>query len=140
MRRADAVCAQYGRPDGVAFCFQVCRYSIEPAESNSVRNLLPKYSERAALANEAGEVGPEMPRVVSPAPGPGDAEGLAGATSRPYWSVIGPAGEPQGEAPASDAGKVVTLGVSNNVICCDIDNAPIVHIAGSNQPLGNQFA
>jgi hypothetical protein len=27
-------CAQYNRPNGVAFIFQVCRYSIEPTVAN----------------------------------------------------------------------------------------------------------
>jgi hypothetical protein len=29
--RADAVCSQYHKPEGVTFRFQVCSYSIEPA-------------------------------------------------------------------------------------------------------------
>jgi hypothetical protein len=40
VRRADAVCAKYGRPAGVAFRFQVCKYSIEPALANRSFNLL----------------------------------------------------------------------------------------------------
>ena len=54
------MCAQYGRPAGVAFCFQVCRYSIEPSVTNRACNLLAKDMLRAALADEIEEHGPEV--------------------------------------------------------------------------------
>jgi hypothetical protein len=63
VRRADAVCAQYRRPAGVAFSFQVSLYSIEPPLPNRSFNLLTKDCVRAALADEIEEDGPEMTGV-----------------------------------------------------------------------------
>jgi hypothetical protein len=60
VRGADAVCSQNGRPAGVAFSLQVCRYSVEPTFANRVCNLLAKYVLRAALADEVEEGGPEV--------------------------------------------------------------------------------
>ena len=54
------MCAQYGRPAGVAFRFQVCRYSIKPAVTNRACNLLPIDLLRAALADEIEEDGPKV--------------------------------------------------------------------------------
>jgi hypothetical protein len=65
VRGADAVCAQYDRPAGVTFSFQVCRYSIEPSVAHRAFNLLAKDDVRAALADEAEELGPQVPLVGS---------------------------------------------------------------------------
>ncbi len=70
VRRADAVCAQYDRPAGVAFSLQVCEYSIEPTVPNRTRNLLAKDDARAALADEPEHVGPEMTLVAGAFPLP----------------------------------------------------------------------
>jgi hypothetical protein len=40
VRGADAVCAQYGVPAGVAFCFQVSLNKVDPV--HSARNLFAK--------------------------------------------------------------------------------------------------
>jgi hypothetical protein len=58
VRRPDAVCAQYNRPTGVTFSFQVCEYSIEPSVPNRAFNLLPKDCVRAALADKPKPFGP----------------------------------------------------------------------------------
>jgi len=52
VRCPDAVCAQYHRPAGVAFRFQVSAYSIEPAVPNRCFNLLAKDILRAALPDK----------------------------------------------------------------------------------------
>jgi len=64
MRRADAVCAQYDRPAGVAFAFQVCEYSIEPSVPNRACNLLTNDAVRAALADEPEHLRPQVPFVA----------------------------------------------------------------------------
>jgi hypothetical protein len=50
VRRPDAVCAQYGVPAGVAFCFQVALNKVDPL--HSVRNLLTKDDARSSLARK----------------------------------------------------------------------------------------
>jgi hypothetical protein len=50
VRRADAVCAQYGVPAGVAFCFQVALNKVDPL--HSARNLLTKDDARSSLARK----------------------------------------------------------------------------------------
>jgi len=52
----------------------------------------------------------------------GDAEWLAGATTCPNRSVIGPSGATQGNAPSADAGKEVALVVSAQVVGADIND------------------
>ena len=54
------MCAQYSRPAGVAFCLQVCRYSIEPPVPNRACNLFPKDVLRLALADEIEEDWPQV--------------------------------------------------------------------------------
>jgi hypothetical protein len=64
MRCADAVCAQYDRPAGVAFSFQIREYSVEPTVANRTFNLFAKDNPRMALADEPEHFRPEMPLVV----------------------------------------------------------------------------
>jgi hypothetical protein len=68
VRRADAVCAQYDRPAGVAFSLQVCEYSIEPSVPNRACNLLAKDALRATLADEPEHFRPEVAIVGSTLP------------------------------------------------------------------------
>ena len=79
MGRADAVCAQYNRPDFVAIRFQVCRYSIEPVEANRLRNLLPKDSLRMELGDKPTKDGPEVAIIACAFSFSGAAKRLAGA-------------------------------------------------------------
>ena len=117
MGSADAVCAQYDRPAGVAFGLQVCRYSIEPAFANRVCNLLAKdcespwLAEVPTIADEVEEDGPEVALVVFSEAFAGGAEWLAGAGAGAHRSSCWPACELQSEAPAADAGEEVALGV-----------------------------
>jgi hypothetical protein len=115
MRTADTVCAQYGRPAGVTFSFQVCRYSIEPTVPNRACNLLPKDIFRAALADEIEEHGPEVALVGLGEPFAGCAERLAWAASCPRRTVCGPSCELEGKAPSTDSREEVALGVSSKV-------------------------
>ena len=115
MGRADAVCAQYARPDGVAFCFHVCVYSIEPTVPNRAFNLFAKDDVRAALRNETGEDWPQMPLVVDSMVFAGTGEWLAGAGSSPHSSVDWPSCELQGEAPSANPGEEMALGITVKV-------------------------
>ena len=110
MRRPDAVCTDNRRPAGVADSFQVCEYSIEPTEASFSRNLFPKDSERASRGDEPEEIGPEMALVGRAFLFARGREGLAGAGTRPDFSVFGPVGETKGERPPADAGEGVELG------------------------------
>ena len=109
VRCADAVCSQYGRPAGVAFAFQVCRYSIEPALADRACNLLAKDQLRAALADEPEERGPEVARVGVTESFAGVAVRLAGAASGPKRSGWINSGELKREAPAADSGEEMAL-------------------------------
>ncbi len=130
MRRADPRSAQIGGPDGISQTFQVKAYSAEPVKPGAARNLLSKDDCRAALRDEAAHFGPEMSLVVSPPALSGDAKGLAGTGTGPDGRIVGDAGKSEGEGPASDAGEEVNLGVPHKVICTDIYDAPLVHVAG----------
>jgi hypothetical protein len=97
-------------------------------------NLLPKDLLRAALLDEPVELGPEVAMIGGAFALARTRERLAGTTSRPNRSVVRPAGEAQGIAPASNAGEEMTLGIAANVVCSDIYDAPLVYVAISNQP------
>jgi len=122
MRGADARSAQISRPDGVARCFQVSVYSVEPSEPVLARNLLSKDDWRAALIDEHVEGGPEVPLVIKPALFSGGAEGLAGARACPDGPVVGPSGETEGVGPDADAGEEVALGVTLEVRSSHVPN------------------
>jgi hypothetical protein len=123
VRRADARSAQIGSPDGIAQCFQVSAYSVEPRPAVSTRNLLSKDDWREALGDEATPLGPEMPLVVGAFASAGDGEGLAGAGASPDGSVVGPSGESERVAPDSDAGEEVRLRSSSNRLTGDLQDA-----------------
>lgn len=123
----DAVCAQYTMPDGVTFSFQVCLYTTEPTVANRAFNLFAKDALRAALADEAEEVWPEVAVVGLGFPFAGRRERLAGATSGPHGSVNWPTGEPQGFVPSADSGEEVALNKSSKVSCDDFLNGPLIN-------------
>lgn len=78
VRRTDAMCAQYRRPAGVTFRFQVCENTIDPTEPNRSLNLFAKNCVRATLADEPKPSRPQMPFVSASALLTGGREGLAG--------------------------------------------------------------
>src|SRR5690606_37429471 len=84
--------------------------------------------------DEGKKYWPEVPFVLLAFLLARDGKWLAGATSCPNRSVVGPSGKAKGEAPSADAGEEVTLRVSHEVVRSDIDNAPVVNVARRNQP------
>jgi hypothetical protein len=58
VRRADTASSKYRRPRGVTLPLQVSTNSVEPAPSNSRRNLLSKNDCRSALADETEPMRP----------------------------------------------------------------------------------
>jgi hypothetical protein len=120
VRRADARSAQIRSPDGVALSFQVSANNVEPREAIPARNLLSKHDWRAALADEAEPLGPEVAFVCGAAALAGDGEGLAGAAPGPDGPVVGPAGESEGVGPGAEAGEGVELGSAHKVICAEV--------------------
>jgi hypothetical protein len=138
--RTDAVCAQYCRPDGVAFSFHVCANSIEPTEPNRAFNLFAKHAFRAALADEPGKYRPEVAVVGCAFALAGGGEGLAGARACPNRSVAGPAGPLQCERPSADPGEEVALVESGKVIGFDFKDAPFVNVSRRDLARRDQLA
>lgn len=54
-------------------------------------------------------------------------EWLAGTTAGPHGTIVGPAGELEGEGPAGDPGEEMALNKFGKVIWADFDNAPLIH-------------
>lgn len=138
MRAAEARSAQIARPEGVARCFHVSRYKIEPIER--ARNLLSKDDWRAALANEAIPDGPEVALVVKAALLSCGAEGLAGAASRPDGAVVRPTGAAQGVAPDADPCEEVALVETRKVFMLNFRNAPLIDFTFSDMACGHEVA
>jgi|TARA_R110000824_G_scaffold301238_1_gene489255 hypothetical protein len=115
VRSPDATSRKTDRPDGVAFSFQVIANKIEPPVTNRAFNLFTKDDVRLALADELKPRRPKVARIVSPSLGARRAEGLTGARTCPNRSVVIPAGESEGVAPAPDPGKEVALGETGEV-------------------------
>jgi hypothetical protein len=122
VRGADARSAQICRPNGVARCFHVRLYSVEPSEAVLARNLFSKDDWRAALADEPMELGPEVALVGKSCSLSGGAEWLAGTGAGPDGPVVGPPGEPEGVGPDADPGEKMALGVALEVDGLNIDN------------------
>jgi hypothetical protein len=119
VRRTDAVCAQYNRPAGVAFIFQVCRYSIEPTVSNRALNLLTKDRVRAALPDEPEEIRPQVPFVLLAFPFAGNRERLAGTRTCPNRSSSGPSGKLKRVCPSPDPREEMHSPVSGKLASPD---------------------
>jgi len=129
VRRAEARSAGIDRPDGVARSFQVSVYKVEPTEAVLACNLLAKDDVRAALRDEAEEVGPEMSLVVEAASLAGGAERLTWARTGPNRTLVTPPGAAQGVAPDANPGEEVALGVTTKVIGFNVLDAALVDIA-----------
>jgi hypothetical protein len=132
VRRTDARSAQISSPEGVARCFHVSAYSVEPREAVRARNLLSKDDWRPALVNKFEPPRPEVSRVHDAVTAPGDGEGLAGATPGPDRPVVGPPGEAEGVAPDSDACEEMRLSRCSHVFTGHLENA-----ARIDAPLGD---
>ena len=133
VRGTDACSAEICRPDGVARCFQVSLYKVEPVEAVRACNLLTKDDARTALADE-------VPLVSKPSSFTCRAERLARTGCGPDRSAVRPAGPSQRVAPHTDAGEEVALGVSGEITWSNIFNTPIINISGGNQPGLNEVA
>jgi hypothetical protein len=122
VRGADARSAQICRPDGVARCFHVRLYSVEPAEAVLARNLLSKDDCRTALADEPVELGPEVALIGKSGSFSGGAEGLTRAGASPDGPVVGPSCETEGIGPDADPGEEVALREFAKIVGSNIDN------------------
>ena len=138
MRAAEARSRQKRRPEGVALCFQVSRYKIEPVAS--VLNLLSNDDCRLALRDEVEPVGPQMPLVTKPSAFACCAERLAGARACPNWAIVSPPSAAQGVAPDPDAGEEMALGVGSQVVGSDIGQASFIYVAGRDMPCSDQVS
>lgn len=138
VRAPEARSAQICRCEGVARCFHVSRYKVEPIER--ARNLLSKDDWRAALRDEPVPDRPEVSLVVEALLLPRSAEGLAGARAGPDRATIGPSGDTKGSAPDADPGEEVALSKSSKFICADIEDAPFVDHAGRDMACGDEVA
>jgi len=139
MRRPEARSRQTNRPDGVTFSFQVSLNKVEPAVADRSFNLLTKDRDRAALLDELEPGWPEVSGVFEAKLPAGRREPLAGTTAGPNFARVRPPGLAQGVAPDPDPGEEVTLGVALEVLGLDIQNAPLVNVAGRDQPLPDQL-
>jgi hypothetical protein len=84
--------------------------------------LFSKDDWRAALADEAVELRPEVPVVVEALALSGCTERLAGAGAGPDRSIVGPSGETEGVGPDADACEEVALGVTVEVRSSHVAN------------------
>ena len=128
------MCAQYGRPAGVAFGFQVCRYSIEPPVPNRACNLLPKDMLRAALADEIEKDGPEVSFIGLGESFTCGAEWLARAGTCPQGGGGWDSGKLESVRPSADTRKKVALDVGVEVVWCDFGDG-----AGIDMSFGDEF-
>jgi hypothetical protein len=71
---------------------------------------------------------------------PGCAEWLAGATSCPNRSVVGPSCEAKGNAPSADAGEEMALSVTSQIVGLDQFDASLIHVPRRDVSRGNQVA
>jgi len=140
VRRADARSAQIGCRCGIAQFFQVSEYSGEPCTSKATRNLLAKDNWRAALLDEASELGEEVPTVEKSALTACCRERLTRATACPDRATLGPSGESKGEWPASDAREKVALGVSVEIGGVNVCDGSVIDVSLRQLPLFDQLA
>jgi hypothetical protein len=122
VRCADARSAQISRPEGVARCFHVRLYSVEPSEAVLARNLLSKDDWRTALADEPVELGPEVALIGKSGSFSGGAEGLTRARASPDGPVVGPSCETEGVGPDADSGEEVALREFAKIVGSNINN------------------
>lgn len=81
-----------------------------------------------------------MPLVSKPSARTCRAERLARAATGPDGSVVGPAGESQGEGPAADPGEEVALGEFAQVMWGDVLDTAGVHDTRRDVPGVDQVA
>jgi hypothetical protein len=109
-------------PAGVVFSRQIRAHSVEPTIASRSRNLFSHDDRWPSGADEAKEVGPQMPNVVDTGTFPRDREGLAGTRAGPQGLAVWPSSEPGRDTPQSAAGEEMTLGKSVEVGRLNISN------------------
>src|SRR6185437_6059715 len=129
VRRTDARRREIHRPAGVAQCFQVSRYNIEPREAVRACNLLASERDRAALADEPIPRGPEVAIVSKPIASACLGERLAWAGSGPDWSIVRPSCPSESERPKANACEEMTLRVAGNVGWSHVADVSVVNVA-----------
>jgi hypothetical protein len=114
--------------------------SCEPVDSSRAANLLAKYRDRAAVADETMPRRPEMALILDSLSFAGGAEGLAGTGTGPNRSAVWPSCKPEGVTPDSDAGEEVALCEPNELIRIEILDASLVHHSGGDESCGDEVA
>lgn len=126
VRRADATSWKYGLCAGVALRFQVSEYSVDPAPSNRVFNLLSNDDWRAALRDERKPRRPQVASVSSAFARTCRGERLTGSAACPNRSSVGPTGETQCERPSADACEEMALLVAVKIGGANLEDAALV--------------
>jgi hypothetical protein len=91
-------------------------------------DLLAEHFRRSQLADEPGELGPQVPLVRVPLALPRRREGLAGRTSTHDGPVVWPLGGLQSQLPPGDSVEEVPPFVSPKVCCTDFLNWSFINI------------
>jgi hypothetical protein len=125
-------------PHGVAQGFQITSHKAEPF--SRARNLFSKDDWRVSLCDELSPMRPKVPVIVEALARAGEAKGLAGATSCPNRSIVGPAGEPQGIGPSADACEKVALGIAGEVAGAHVNDASLVNVSRRDCAGGDEVA
>ena len=134
VRSTDARRREIQRPAGVAECFQVSRYNVEPSEAVRACNLLAKDRARTLLGDEPVCGGPEVAIVKYPCATACLAERLARAGDCPHGAIVAPSSQPESVRPEADAGEEVDLSVSVEIGWQDVSHVAIVNVSRSNEP------
>jgi hypothetical protein len=125
-------------PHGVAQGFQITSHKSEPCRR--ARNLLSKADCRRSLGDKSLPFRPQVPLVCEAFALPCRRERLAGTTSCPNRSVVGPACETERETPPADAGEEVALDESGEVFAAHVLDASLVDFAIGNQTFLDELA
>lgn len=127
-------------PAGVVFTRQIKANSVEPTIASRSRNLFSHDDRGPGGTDEAKKVGPQMPWIGDTSAAACRRERLARARSGPERPVVGPAGEPAGDAPKSAAGEEMALGISGQIGGLDIANVSVIDIARRYDVVGDELA
>lgn len=102
--------------------------------------MLASKRDRSALADEPMPSGPEVAIVSKPISFACLGERLAWAGSGPDPAVVGPSGHAEGERPAAEPGKEMTLDVAGEIGGADIADVALVHVSGWNKSICAEVA
>jgi hypothetical protein len=109
VRRADSASWQYGRPDRVAFAFQIIGHGVKPSVPNRVCNLLAKDFCRASLADELEPIRPQVAIVFDAFLLSSRAERLARAGTGPRGEIVRESRKTKCERPTADSSEEMAL-------------------------------